>query len=183
MSHNSWKASLHQLLNQQTAESRIAIVGIGNTLRSDDAAGILIARTLKKTRAFPEPKPILIMDAGHAPENATGELRSFAPDTVLLIDAVDMGEAPGTIRWVEMDEIEGMSASTHSLPLSMLASYLNWELKCDVNLLGIQLKTNDVGEIVSPEVLRAVDSVTRDVAGIISSTYGVRFGVTPVGYS
>jgi hydrogenase maturation protease len=94
-----------------------------------------------------------------------------------------MGEAPGTIRWVEMDEIEGMSASTHSLPLSMLASYLNWELKCDVNLLGIQLKTNDVGEIVSPEVLRAVDAVTRDVAGIISSTYGVRFGVTPVGYS
>src|SRR5215208_836008 len=150
MSHNSWKASLKQLLNQQTAESRIAIVGIGNTLRSDDAAGILVARALKKSCLLADRKTILIMDAGHAPENATGELRSFAPDMVLLIDAVEMGEAPGTIRWVEMEDIEGMTASTHSLPLSMLASYLNWELKCDVTLLGIQPKTNDVGETVSP---------------------------------
>jgi hydrogenase 3 maturation protease len=183
MSHNSWKASLHQLLNQQTAESRIAIVGIGNTLRSDDAAGIVVARALKKTCLFPDRKPILIMDAGHAPENGTGELRSFAPDTVLLIDAVEMGEAPGTIRWVEMEEIEGMSASTHSLPLSMLASYLNWELKCDVNLLGIQPKTNDVGETVTPEVLHAVHHVTEQLVESISLRCGVPAVANPAAYS
>ena len=163
MSHSSWKASLQQLLNQQTAESRIAIVGIGNTLRSDDAAGILVARALKKSRLLPDLKSMFVMDAGHAPENTTGELRTFAPDTVLLIDAVEMGEAPGTIRWVDMEEIEGMSASTHSLPLSMLASYLNWELKCEVTLLGIQLKTNDVGETVSADVSRAVNLVVSAI--------------------
>ena len=163
MSHSSWKASLHQLLNQQAAESRIAIMGIGNTLRSDDAAGILVARALMKTFSVADRKPVHVMDAGHAPENTTGELRNFAPDTVLLIDAVEMGEAPGTIRWVEMEEIEGMSASTHSLPLSMLATYLNWELKCDVTLLGIQPKTNDVGETVSPDVSQAVDLVVSAI--------------------
>ena len=130
MSHNSWQASLQNLLNRQTTESRIAIVGIGNTLRSDDAAGILVARALTSSRLLPDPKPVLVIDAGHAPENCTAELRRFAPDIVLLVDAVEMGEQPGHIRWVEMDEIEGMSASTHSLPLSMLASFLNWELKC-----------------------------------------------------
>ena len=139
MSHNSWQASLQNLLNRQTTESRIAIVGIGNTLRSDDAAGILVARALGTSRLLPDPKPVLVIDAGHAPENCTAELRRFAPDIVLLVDAVEMGEQPGHIRWVEMDEIEGMSASTHSLPLSMLASFLNWELKCEVTLLGIQL--------------------------------------------
>jgi hydrogenase 3 maturation protease len=163
MSHNSWQASLQSLLNQQTAESRIAIMGIGNTLRSDDAAGVLVARALATSRLLPNPKPVLVIDAGHAPENCTAQLRRYAPDVVLLIDAVEMGEAPGFIRWVEMDEIEGMSASTHSLPLSMLASYLNWELKCEVTLLGIQLKSNEVGETVSAEVTQAVAEIVREI--------------------
>ena len=164
MSHNSWQASIQRLLNQQTVESRIAVVGIGNTLRSDDAAGILVARALATSRLLPDPKPVLVIDAGHAPENCTAELRRYAPDVVLLVDAVEMGEAPGYIRWVEMDEIEGMSASTHSLPLSMLASFLNWELKCEVTLLGIQLKSNDIGETVNLDVLRAVN----EIVGVIT---------------
>ena len=161
MSPNSWQASLQNLLNRQTAESRLAIVGIGNTLRSDDAAGVLVARTLLASRLFRDRESILVMDAGHAPENRTSTLRRFEPDIVLLIDAVDMGESPGSIRWVDMDEIEGMSASTHSLPLSMLARYLNWELKCEVTLLGVQPKSNEVGEIVSAEVLQAVNAIVE----------------------
>jgi hydrogenase 3 maturation protease len=159
MSPSSWQVSLRNLLTQQTVETRIAIVGIGNTFRSDDGAGVLVARALMNPRLFPSSRPVLVMDAGHAPENATGELRRFAPDIVLLIDAVDMGEAPGAIRWIDTDEIEGMSASTHSLPLSMVARYLNWELKCDVTLLGIQLRSNEVGETVSAEVFGAVESI------------------------
>ena len=168
MSHNSWQASIQRLLNQQTVESRIAVVGIGNTLRSDDAAGILVARALTTSRLLPDPKPVLVIDAGHAPENCTAELRRYAPDVVLLVDAVEMGEAPGYIRWVEMDEIEGMSASTHSLPLSMLASFLNWELNCEVTLLGIQLKSNDIGETVNLDVLRAVNEIVGTITEAIN---------------
>lgn len=161
MSPNSWQASLQNLLTRQAAESRLAIVGIGNTLRSDDAAGVLVARTLIASRLFRDRESVLVMDAGHAPENRTSTLRRFEPDIVLLIDAVDMGESPGSIRWVDMDEIEGMSASTHSLPLSMLARYLNWELKCEVTLLGVQPKSNEVGETVSAEVLQAVNAIVE----------------------
>lgn len=161
MSPNSWQASLQNLLTRQAAESRLAIVGIGNTLRSDDAAGVLVARTLIASRLFRDRESVLVMDAGHAPENRTSTLRRFEPDIVLLIDAVDMGESPGSIRWVDMDEIEGMSASTHSLPLSMLARYLNWELKCEVTLLGIQPKSNEVGETVCAEVLQAVNAIVE----------------------
>lgn len=99
------------------------------------------------------------MDAGHAPENSTAELRRFAPGIILLIDAAEMGEAPGTIRWIDMEELDGMSASTHSMPLSMLAKYLTLELDCEVKLLGIQLLSNDVGESVNTEVMRAVDMI------------------------
>lgn len=168
MSHNSWQASLQNLLSQQRANSKIAVVGIGNALRSDDVAGVLVARSLATSRLLPNPKPVLVIDAGHAPENCTAELRRYAPDVVLLVDAVEMGEAPGHIRWVEMDEIEGMSASTHSLPLSMLASFLNWELKCEVTLLGIQLKSNDVGETVHMDVMRAVNEIVSAITEAVS---------------
>jgi hydrogenase 3 maturation protease len=106
---------------------------------------------------------ILVMDAGHAPENATSQLRRFRPKLVLLVDAAEMGETPGTIRLIDMDEIEGMSASTHSLPLSMLANYLVLELGCDVQLLGIQPKSNQVGESASPEVMQAVHEIVDDL--------------------
>ena len=170
MSPNSWQASLQNLLNRQTAESRLAIVGIGNTLRSDDAAGVLVVRALTEFRLFRDRESVLVVDAGHAPENGTSTLRHFEPDIVLLIDAVEMGEVPGFIRWVDMDEIEGMSASTHSLPLSMLASYLNWELKCEVTLLGIQVKSNDVGEIVDLNVLRAVNEIVSAVTEAVMAS-------------
>jgi hydrogenase 3 maturation protease len=103
------------------------------------------------------------MDGGHAPENATGQLRRFEPEIVLLVDAADMGEHPGTVRLIDLDEIEGMSASTHSLPLSMLANYLVLELGCTVNLLGIQPKSNEVGELISPEVAGAVREVVDTI--------------------
>ncbi len=159
MSPNSWQASLQSLLNRQKTDSRIAIIGIGNTFRSDDAAGILVARDLMGSRIIRDVGMVLVIDAGHAPENATSQLRRFEPGLVLLIDAAEMGEMPGTIRLINMDEIEGMSASTHSLPLSMLADYLILELGCDIRLLGIQLKSNAVGESVSPEVMQAVRAI------------------------
>ena len=67
-----------------------------------------------------------------------------------------------------MDEIEGMSASTHTLPLSMLAKYLTLELNCKIALLGIQPKANDVGAIVSKEVADAIDIVVKSLLELIS---------------
>jgi hydrogenase 3 maturation protease len=169
MSPSSWRTSLNQLLSRQTPKPHIAIVGIGNTFRSDDAAGILVARTLMDSRLIRDLKTILVMDAGHAPENFTGDLRHFTPDVILLIDAAEMGEMPGTTRWLEMDELEGMSASTHTMPLSMLAEYLTFERSGYVALIGVQPKSNDVGETTSAEVAAAVNKV---VEGLIDSISG-----------
>jgi len=110
---------------------------------------------------------LLIIEAGHAPENATGELRKFAPDLVLMIDAADMGETPGTVKWIPEESIDGMSASTHSLPLSILARYLKLELNCVVAVLGIQPLSIAVGERVSSEVLGAINETVDALDRII----------------
>jgi hydrogenase 3 maturation protease len=82
---------------------------------------------------------------------------------VIIIDAAELGEEPGMIQWIPEESIDGMSASTHSLPLSMLARYLVLELNCTVKVLGIQPGSNDVGERVSPPVLQAVDEIVNEL--------------------
>ena len=151
------------LTNRSAKLPRVAILGVGNQFRSDDAAGILVVRTLLgRVRAL-DTEHLLIIEAGHAPENTTGEIRRFAPDLVLIIDAAEMDETSGTVRWIPEESIDGMSASTHSLPLSMLARYLRLELDCQVILLGLQPGSNEVGERVSPEVLQAVHKVAEEL--------------------
>jgi hydrogenase 3 maturation protease len=168
---NTWKTSLPSLYNPQKAEPnatpRIAILGVGNLFRSDDAAGILVVRALAHRE---NTAGVLICEAGQAPENRTGEIRRYAPDLVLIVDAAEMGEAAGTVRWISEDDIDGMSASTHSLPLSMLIHYLKLDLNCDVRLLGIQVRSNEVGETASMDVLRAVDEVVEELDRFIRAS-------------
>ena len=109
------------------------------------------------------------MEAGHAPENRTGEIRKFAPDLVLIVDAAEMGEKPGTIQLIPEESIDGMSASTHSMPLSMLAHYLKLALSCTVTFLGIQPDSNEIGENVSGEVLQAINEIVGELDCLICS--------------
>jgi hydrogenase 3 maturation protease len=174
MSPSSWQSSTSQFLEQWTQRQnrlpRIAILGIGNTLRSDDAAGVLVARRLTGSGLLLDIDSVLVLEAGHAPENCTTALRCFAPDIVLLIDAADIGEPPGAIRWIGMDEIEGISATTHSLPLSMLAKYLSLELDCEVKLLGIQPESVEVGERICADVLHSVNEIVDEISTRIMTT-------------
>ena len=132
-------------------------------MRSDDAAGVLVAELLLGRDWEKDTDRVLVLEAGQAPENSTGKLRRFHPDVVLIVDAADMGEIPGTVQWIPEESIDGMSASTHSLPLSMLARYLKLELNCTVAILGIQAVSNEVGESVSPEVLQAIHKIVDEL--------------------
>ena len=83
----SWQASLRQTLSQLKSEHRdlprVAIVGIGNPLRNDDVAGMLVARELLQRECSADVSHFLVIQAGHAPENVTGELRNFHPDLII----------------------------------------------------------------------------------------------------
>ncbi len=141
------------------------MLGIGNELRGDDAAGLWVARGLNARPCSSE--SVYVIEAGASPENVTGELRSFGPQAVLLVDAAQMGLPPGAVRLLAMDDIEGLSASTHSLPLSMLAAYLVSELNCRVALFGIQPASDAFGWPVSTVVERAVDEMIREICACL----------------
>src|SRR5512139_263168 len=116
--------------------ARVAILGVGNELNGDDGAGVRVVREL--AARLPAAPGVLLIEAGVAPENFTGPLRRFRPDLVLEIDAAHLDREPGATSWVDWREADGLSASTHTLPPSVLAAYLTSELGCEVALVGIQ---------------------------------------------
>lgn len=134
---------------------RVAVVGVGHALRGDDAAGLALAE-----RAAPlSGERLLVLEGGPAPENITGVLRRFKPELVLLVDAAEMGATPGAVRWLSADDVEGLSATTHTMPLSILAHYLEQEFGCQVYLIGIQPAQNGIGQPLSQAVERAVEAI------------------------
>lgn len=164
MSKNSWQESLRAALLRLTTVEHlpgVAFMGIGHELCGDDAVGVRIAGALKPVLA--EDHRFLVLEAGPAPENFTSPLRRFQPDLVVLVDSALMDEAPGTVRWLSWQETEGMSASTHTLPLHILASYLTAELGCTIGLIGIQPGQTFADAPLTPPVQAAAEDV---VAGL-----------------
>lgn len=157
---------------------RLAIVGIGREGRGDDGAGPALCAALD--RLGPAGDDRLVVDAGVAPENVSGRLRRFRPDLVVLVDAAEMGQRAGAVRWLDGQCALGCSASTHTLPLGLWMTYLAESMGCEVRLLGIQPGLLDVEGGLSAPVQRAVDRLARHLATIIAST---STGVSPLGWA
>jgi hydrogenase 3 maturation protease len=153
----------------------VAVVGIGQELRGDDAVGVKAARALlRRQRAgsdISRPVSLLVVEAGPMPESCTGPLRRFAPDLAILVDAADMGAAPGTVAWLDWRDADA-AGSTHGLPLSLFAGYLTTEIGCTVLLLGIQPADLTFGAPVSPPARRALRSVIQGLSTLLLDADG-----------
>lgn len=140
-------------------------MGIGNETNGDDAAGVAAARALIPALAH-QPN-VLVLDTGAAPENFTGPARRFAPDVVLLIDAAQMDEASGTIRLLDWQDTDGMSASTHTLPPYVLGRFLVADTGCTLALIGIQPAQNAFGAPLSDVMEDAVADVVETLSAAL----------------
>lgn len=150
---------------RRTLNRRVAVLGIGNELRGDDAAGVLVARSLTGADA----DHLLVIDAGLAPENQTGLLRRFQPDLVLIVDAAELGEEAGTVRWLSWEQTDGLTASTHTTPPSMLGRFLAESLACEVVVIGIQPRDTSFGAPLLPEVAAAVKAVSESITALFGT--------------
>lgn len=144
-------------------------MGVGSELNGDDAVGIQVARKLK--HRLGNRTGVLILEGGSLPENATSPLRQFNPAFVVLVDATDLGQPPGTIQIVPVETISGMSFSSHTMPLSMLSYYLEQEIGCEVVVIGIQPASLEFGEEVSPVCRRAANRLVNELYKIIETAF------------
>ncbi len=144
-----------------TRPARVAILGVGNEMNGDDGAGVRVVRAL--SLRTPAPPGTLLIEAGAAPESYTGPLRRFGPDMVIEIDAAILGGEAGATAWLDWREADGLSASTHTLPPSVLAEFLQADLGCEVAIIGVQPARVEMGSGLSPVVAAAVTELAGQI--------------------
>lgn len=133
------------------------VITAGNELMGDDGAGPLLARLLTLS-----PLPSWdVIDGKSVPENYLHLIREIKPDLAVVVDAAEMGLAPGSIRLLsERDIAEQFITTTHNLPLSFFIRALK-EIVPEVHFVGIQPKNVAFGLSLSTEVKRAVETIYK----------------------
>ena len=150
---------------------KMIVLCIGNDMRGDDAAGPIVAEKLnQKILSCPEKySDIKVVNAGTVPENYTGLIRSESPSHIIFVDAVEMGQTPGSLRLVYEDEIANYSISTHAMPLSFMIKYLKSFSDAEVILIGIQPKSLEMFEKVSEELKEGIELLIMDLQKTLMS--------------
>jgi hydrogenase 3 maturation protease len=136
-------------------EGHVVVMGIGNPCRGDDAAGSLIAQQIGDVPG------VRVIDAQEVPENYLRQIVAEGPDTVVLIDSVDLGSAPGSVALLDKDQVAGYWPSTHRVPLNLLMDYLERETHARIFMIAIQPRHTSFLQPMCEEVYASVTGVAE----------------------
>ena len=146
---------LLQQLNK-LRDSATVILGIGNVLKGDDGAGPLVCEQLKSAKISAE-----LIDAGTVPENYIQPIIQKAPQNLLIIDAINFGALPGTIRIFKPEQLNSFVLSTHTLSPRLFVDMICRNIKVDVYFIGIQPAQVQLDQPVSPQVSQAIQNLSE----------------------
>lgn len=149
---------------------RILVLGIGNTLLADEGVGI-VAMTELETR-FGASEDMDFIDGGTL--SFTLAVPISECDALLVIDAAELGELPGTMHSFEGEEMdrflgENRKSSVHEVGLldlraiSLLTGY--WPQQRA--LIGVQPASVGWGETLTPSVAAVLPGICDIASEII----------------
>lgn len=95
-----------------------ALLCVGNELRGDDGVAIALGRLAQEQ--LPQWEVFFGYDT---PEDEFGALREFAPEVIVVADAMS-GFKENTIEFLDLSDEHTYIYSTHNLPTPILISYL-----------------------------------------------------------
>jgi hydrogenase maturation protease len=149
---------------------RVLVAGIGNIFFGDDAFGVEVASRLAG-RPFPD--GVKVADFGIRGVHLAYELLD-GYDTLILIDALSRGEAPGTVTVFEPDlsDLPGAAMDAHTMDPGTVLATLH-ELGGSVGrllLVGCEPATLEEGIGMSAPVTAAVERAVEVVLELVSDT-------------
>ena len=140
----------------------MTIVGMGNSEMGDDGVGVHVAERLRgEPPAGGWPPGVELVSAERDPALAAALLAEGKQ--VLLVDAVDMKDVPGSWRVFSPDDVvpaAALGGVTHTLGMAEvleMARRLGWAKR--LRILGIQAGDVRPGRFLSPAVQRCVPEV------------------------
>ncbi|MGD0768728.1 MAG: hydrogenase maturation protease [Tepidisphaeraceae bacterium] len=118
----------------QRLHGHVCLMCVGNPDGGDDALGVRVGEELAGG-GMPD-----VLIAGNDPERLLFRGASDGYDHLIFVDAVDFGAAPGSVVFLNADEIMGRfpQVSTHRLSLGLLARWTEARGTTKAWLLGVQ---------------------------------------------
>lgn len=150
---------------RERLRGRIVLVGIGNPLRGDDAAGCLVARALAGVPG------LTVVDGDDTPEREVPRIAALSPppDTVVLVDAVELGAAPGSVALLAPADLARYTPTTHRVPLALLGDIIHAACGARVVVLAIQPSRIELGTGLSRAAERGVGVLVDTVREVLGA--------------
>ena len=136
--------------------SRLIVIGLGNSFRGDDAAGLAVARAIGDDPRVlvHEGEPIDLLDRWEG----AGE--------VIVVDAARSSAPPGTVHRLDgLAEPVAMGGSTHAFGLAetLALAHALGRAPARLSLIGIEGERFGAGEELSPAVTTAVAEIAAEL--------------------
>jgi hydrogenase maturation protease len=145
----------------------IVIVGIGQSLRGDDAVGLTAVQLWKDTHPATA-KKVRVELAENPGVSILGLLENA--DTAILVDAVNSGSLQGIIHILKEEELATFVDGSDSAHGRGVAETLVLGRKVDTEsmpdeiiLIGIEIGQTKFGEGLSPEVLDVIPDAVHAI--------------------
>jgi hydrogenase maturation protease len=142
-------------------DADIVAVGIGNVIRCDDGAGVHALRRLRESARVP--KEVTLIEGGTLGLELLSYLRGAR--RILLLDAIDAKENPGTLFRITQGEMLGMKGhwSVHQLGIGDLLSALSLvtDKPQEIVLLGVQPESTGWSTECTPAVQRSLPALVE----------------------
>jgi hydrogenase maturation protease len=149
----------------ENSKTRILIGGIGNVLMGDDGVGPLVARLIESRYEFPS--NVSVVDLGTPGLDLVVHLSHY--DTAILVDAVDNGQAAGTLTLYDKSDIVRhgppvrMDPHSPALAETLLLGDFSGEGPKEVALIGVTGQSYEFDTGLSAPVQASIDAIVTAV--------------------
>lgn len=151
----------------------LVVIGCGNPNRSDDGAGVMVAKQLL-ARPRPSSAPVKIFDAGTNGIDVLFQARGA--QKLVIVDAAASGSEPGAIFEVPGSELENRPAPSFNLhdfrwDHALYAGRRTWadDFPTDVTVFLIEAASLGFGLDLTPSIAAAADKVTARIEELIAA--------------
>jgi hydrogenase maturation protease len=138
----------------------LLVLGIGQSLRGDDAAGLEAVRLWQQT--YPQTAQRVQVELFELPGLALLD-RLEGMEAAILVDALQTNLTPGTIHRLGPEELAAFTLDSQSAhgwgvaeTLALGRSLYPWLAQCRITLIGIAGSAFEMGAALSPAVQAAL---------------------------
>ena len=151
----------------------LTVLGLGNTLMSDEGVGVRLMEAVRDARDWPA--DVEFVDGGAGGLNLLSVIERA--ERLLVFDAAEMHLAPGEHRVVRPEQLTDDTpphrVSMHDVSFAEVLSLAGqfFRRPDDVTIMAVQPKTVDYGRELSPELTAAMPRLVEAACELVCQAH------------